>query len=266
MNYKDKVVIVTGGTKGIGKGCVQTFAEAGSKVVFCARNSSEGERLAKEVNQRGPGEASFITCDVSKPEQIESLVNETISRYGRLDCIINNAGWHPPHQPIDDFTPQDFIDLLQLNVVSVFAGCKYALPHLRKTQGNIINLGSLVGSMAQLYGSTYVATKGAIVSLTKALAIDEAEHGVRVNSVSPGNVYTPLWQEAIDAAPDPAQCRKDGDEAQLMGRMGTIEEVGKLCLFIASEATFTTGVDHVISGGAELGYGRKSRMSDPNVR
>jgi NAD(P)-dependent dehydrogenase (short-subunit alcohol dehydrogenase family) len=266
MNYRDKVVIITGGTKGIGKGCVQTFVSAGAKVVFCSRSQAEGEALAKEVNEQGPGEAFFISCDVSKPEQIEALVNQTIARYGRLDCMINNAGWHPPHHPIDDFTPQEFLDLLQLNVVSVFAGCKYALPHLRKTRGNIINLASLVGSMGQLYGSTYVATKGAITSLTKALAIDEAEHGVRINSVSPGNVYTPLWQEAIDAAPDPVECRKDGDEAQLMGRMGTIEEVGKLCLFIASEATFTTGVDHIISGGAELGYGRKTRVSDPNVR
>ena len=91
------------------------------------------------------------------------------------------------------------------------------------------------------------------------MAIDEAVHGVRVNSVSPGNIYTPLWQEAIDAAPDPNQCREEGDTAQVLGRMGTIEEAGRLCLFIASEATFTTGVDHIISGGAELGYGRKSR-------
>jgi NAD(P)-dependent dehydrogenase (short-subunit alcohol dehydrogenase family) len=130
---------------------------------------------------------------------------------------------------------------------------------LRKTKGNIINLSSLVGTMGQLYATTYVATKGAITAFTKALAIDEAKHDVRVNSVSPGNVYTPLWQEAIDAAPDPKQCRDDGEAAQLLGRMGTIEEVGKLCLFIASEATFTTGVDHIISGGAELAYGRKTR-------
>jgi NAD(P)-dependent dehydrogenase (short-subunit alcohol dehydrogenase family) len=112
--------------------------------------------------------------------------------------------------------------------------------------------------MGQRHAVTYVATKGAITGLTKALAIDEAPHGVRVNSVSPGNIYTPLWQEAIDAAPDPQQCRADGEGAQLLGRMGTIEEVGRLCLFIAADATFTTGVDHIISAGAELGYGRKS--------
>jgi NAD(P)-dependent dehydrogenase (short-subunit alcohol dehydrogenase family) len=259
MNYTDKVVIITGGSKGIGKGCVAAFVAAGSKVVFCARKPAEGEPLAAELNASGPGQARFVACDVAKTDQIGHLVEDTINEYGRLDCLINNAGWHPPHMPIDDFDIQDFRNLLDLNLVSIFAACKFALPHLRKTQGNIINLSSLVGTMGQLYATTYVATKGAITAFTKALAIDEAKYGVRVNSVSPGNIYTPLWQEAIDAAPDPAQCRKDGDEAQPLGRMGTIEEAGKLCLFIAAEATFTTGVDHIISGGAELGYGRKTR-------
>jgi NAD(P)-dependent dehydrogenase (short-subunit alcohol dehydrogenase family) len=261
MTYKDKVTIITGGSKGIGKGCVQAFVEAGAKVVFCARQPQEGEAVADEVNARGPGEARFVQCDVENTEELRRTIDDTANTFGRLDCLINNAGWHPPHQPIDDFSIQDFRDLLELNLVSIFAACKFALPHLRKTKGNIINLSSLVGSMGQLYATTYVATKGAITALTKALAIDEAEHGVRVNSISPGNIYTPLWQEAIDAAPDPAACKEAGEAAQLMGRMGTIEEVGKLCLFIASEATFTTGVDHIISGGAELSYGQKSRVS-----
>jgi NAD(P)-dependent dehydrogenase (short-subunit alcohol dehydrogenase family) len=259
MVYKGKVVIVTGGSQGIGEGCVRAFVGAGAKVVFCARHQQEGDTLAAEVTEDGPGEAQFIRCDVSKVEEIQHLIDETLARHDRLDCLINNAGWHPPHKAIDDFSIEEFRALLDLNVVSVFAACKFALPHLRRTQGNIINLSSLVGSIGQLHATTYVATKGAITAFTKALAIDEAEHGVRVNSVSAGNIYTPLWQEAIDAAPDPNQCRAEGEAAQLLGRMGTIEEVGKLCLFIASEATFTTGVDHIISGGAELGYARKSR-------
>jgi NAD(P)-dependent dehydrogenase (short-subunit alcohol dehydrogenase family) len=261
MNYKEKVAVVTGGSKGIGKGCVKVFVEAGAKVVFCARKPEEGEAIATEVNAHGPGEARFVPCDVTNTDELRQLIDETVRTYGRLDCLINNAGWHPAHKPIDDFSLQEFRDLLDLNVVSIFAACQFALPHLRKTKGNIINLSSLVGSMGQLHGTTYVATKGAVTALTKALAIDEAEHGVRVNSVSPGNVYTPLWQEAIDAAPNPAECKAAGEAAQLMGRMGTIEEVGRLCLFIAAEATFTTGVDHIISGGAELSYGRKSRVS-----
>jgi NAD(P)-dependent dehydrogenase (short-subunit alcohol dehydrogenase family) len=260
MNYTNKVVIVTGGTKGIGSGCVHAFVAAGATVVFCARHKPDEQELATIVNPSEPGHAHFVQCDVSSTEEIRHLIGSTVADHGRLDCLINNAGWHPPHYPIDAFSVQDFRELLNLNVVSIFTACKFALPHLRKTKGNIINMSSLVGSMGQLHASTYVATKGAITALTKALAIDEAEHGVRVNSVSPGNIYTPLWQEAIDAAPDSEKCRKEGEAAQLLGRMGTAEEVGKLCLFIASEATFTTGVDHIISGGAELGYGRKSRV------
>jgi len=262
MNYRDKVVIVTGGTKGIGRGCVEAFLGAGAKVIFCARHAKGVEEVTKRAEQ-GPGTVQFIPCDVSKIDQVEKLIATTIRQHGQLDCLINNAGWHPPHKPIDDFSIEEFRNLLDLNLVSMFAACKFALPPLRKTKGNIINLSSLVGAMGQLHATTYVATKGAITAFTKALAIDEAANGVRVNSVSPGNVYTPLWQEAIDAADDPKQCRAEGEAAQLLGRMGTIEEVGKLCLFIAAEATFTTGVDHIISGGAELGYGRKTRVQLP---
>ena len=261
MDYSKRVVIVTGGSKGIGRGCVEVFVEAGATVVFCARHSSEGQSLAAELTKNGPGRAQFVACDVSQPDQVTDLIDSTVSQFGQLDCLINNAGWHPPHKPIDDFIVEEFRELLDLNLISIFVACKAALPHLRKTKGNIINLSSLVGTMGQIHGTTYVATKGAISAFTKALAIDEAAYGVRVNSISPGNVYTPLWQEAIDAAADPEQCRKDGEEAQLLGRMGTIEEVGRLCLFIAAEATCTTGVDHIISGGAELGYGRKTRRN-----
>jgi NAD(P)-dependent dehydrogenase (short-subunit alcohol dehydrogenase family) len=259
VRYADKVVIVTGGTKGIGEGCVRVFVEAGSKVVFCARNEDAGRKLADELSALGPGRADFVRCDVSRVEEVERLVDWAVERHGRIDCLINNAGWHPPHQPIDAFSCQDLRDLFELNVVSMFAACRRALPHLRRTRGNIINMSSLVGSMGQLHATTYVATKGAITAFSKALAVDEAAHDVRVNSVSPGNIDTPLWQEAIDASPDPARTRADGQAAQLLGRMGTIEETGRLCLFIAAEATFTTGVDHVQSGGAELAYGRKTR-------
>jgi len=261
MKYEDKVVIITGGTKGIGEGCVRVFAEAGARVVFCARNQEEGDALSSELNALGNGETYFIRCDVSKTDDIQNLIDRAVEKYGRIDCLINNAGWHPPHKPIDDFSVEEFRDLLNLNLVSIFTACKLALPHLRRVNGNIINMSSLVGAIGQLHATTYVATKGGITAFTKALAIDEAKNGVRVNSVSAGNVYTPLWQQAIDASPNPEKTRTDGEDAQLLGRMGTIEEAGKLCLFIAAEATFTTGVDHILSGGAELGYGKKSRVS-----
>ncbi len=261
MNYEGKVTIVTGGSHGIGEGCVRVFAEAGSTVVFCSRGEKEGKALEHKVNAGGPGKALFLRCDVSKEAEVRALVDETAKRFGRIDCLINNAGWHPPHKPIDAFTAQELRDLLELNLVSMFVACQQALPHLRRTRGSIVNMSSLVGSMGQLHATTYVATKGAIIAFTKALAVDEAAHGVRVNCVSPGNIWTPLWKEAVDASADPNKTRADGDAAQLLGRMGTIEEAGRLCLFLAAGATFTTGVDHILSGGAELAYGRKSRVS-----
>jgi NAD(P)-dependent dehydrogenase (short-subunit alcohol dehydrogenase family) len=263
LRYADKVVIITGGTSGIGKGCAQEFVASGARVVVSSNDSDQGAAVTRALQAlaQGPGEASFVYCDVRRPDDVQALIESTVSRHGGLDCLINNAGWHPPHKAIDDFSIDEFRALIDLNLISVFAACKFALPHIRTTKGNIINMASLVAGIGQRHAATYVATKGAIVSLTKALAIDEAPHGVRVNSVSPGNIDTPLWQEAIDAAPDPHQCRAEGEAAQVMGRMGTSEEVGRLCLFIASEATFTTGVDHIVSGGAELGYGRKRSSS-----
>jgi NAD(P)-dependent dehydrogenase (short-subunit alcohol dehydrogenase family) len=262
LRYSDRVVIITGGSSGIGRGCASEFVKAGAKVVICSNDEEEGRTTAAALQATaravGAGDASFVYCDVRKTDDIENLINTTVSRYGRIECLINNAGWHPPHKPIDDFSVEDFRDLINLNLMSVFTACKFALRYLRQTKGSVINMASLVATMGQRHATTYVATKGAITAFTKALAIDEAPNGVRVNSVSPGNIYTPLWQEAIDASADPQQYRAEGEAAQVMGRMGTAEEVGRLCLFIAAEATFTTGVDHLISGGAELGYGRKS--------
>jgi NAD(P)-dependent dehydrogenase (short-subunit alcohol dehydrogenase family) len=257
MRYPNRVVIITGAARGIGAGCARAFVEAGAQVVVSDRREDEGVRTTAELNALGPGEAHFINTDVTKADEVERLIVATLERFGRLDCLVNNAGWHPPHLPIDAFSIQDFRDLIDLNVISVFAACKFALPHLRQTRGNIINIASLVASMGQHHATTYIATKGAVLSLTKALAIDEACHGVRVNSISPGNVWTPLWKEAVDGSADPAQTKADGEAAQVLGRMGTPEEVGRLCLFIAADATFTTGVDHLITGGAELSYGRK---------
>ena len=154
---------------------------------------------------------------------------------------------------------QDFRTLLDLNLVSIFAACKFALPHLRKMKGNIINISSLVGAMGQLHATTYVATKGAITAFTKALAIDEAEHEVRVNSVSPGNVYTPLWQEAIDASEDPARDARDGRRGAAVGADGDNRGGGAAVSVPGGRGDVHDGRRPRAVGGAELGYGRKTR-------
>jgi len=256
--YVGKCVVITGGSKGIGEGCSRAFFEAGSNVVICARGVKEGEALAAEFNGLGQdNKAIFVRADVSKVADLENLVNKSVEAFGRIDCLINNAGWHPPPKTIDEFSVEDMQDLFQLNFISYFAACKFALPHLRKVKGNIINMSSLTGYFGQAKAPTYCSTKGAITSFSKGLAIDEAANGVRVNIVSPGNIWTPLWKSWSDGEPDPDAAKEAGDRVQVMARKGTIIETGRLCLSIASELTFTTGVDHIQSGGAELGYGMK---------
>jgi NAD(P)-dependent dehydrogenase (short-subunit alcohol dehydrogenase family) len=250
----DKVVIITGGSKGIGEGCARVFVRAGAKVVICARGRELGEATAAELNAAGPGTCHFIPCDVTQPDEIRQLVEKTVELHGRLDCLINNAGWHPPHRTIDDFSIDEFKDLLELNLVSYFAACKYALPYLRETHGCIINMSSLAGAIGQEWATTYAATKGGISAFTKALAVDEARNEVRVNVVLPGAIATPLVESFMEA---PAQ-RDFIESWGWNGRVGTIEEVGEACLFLASAgAGFITGAELVISGGAELAYGIK---------
>ncbi|XP_069919213.1 17-beta-hydroxysteroid dehydrogenase 14 isoform X3 [Oryctolagus cuniculus] len=138
-----------------------------------------------------------------------------------------------------------------------------ALPHLRRSRGNIINISSLVGAVGQLQGVPYAATKGAVTALTKALALDESQYGVRVNCISPGNIWTPLWQELAALAPDPRAAIREGAMAQPLGRMGQPAEVGAAAVFLASEASFCTGLELFVTGGAELGYGCKAGPSTP---
>ncbi|XP_069598829.1 17-beta-hydroxysteroid dehydrogenase 14 isoform X4 [Ranitomeya imitator] len=195
-----------------------------------------------------------------QPSGFLKLIDETVKTFGKIDCLINNAGWHPPEQIIDNTSAQDFQDLLSLNLIGYFLTAKYALPHLRKTQGNIINVSSLVGIIGQKHAIPYVATKGAVTAMTKAMAVDESQYNVRVNSISPGNIWTPLWKELSSHSTDPDAMILGGKEAQLLGRMGTAEECASAALFLAAEGTFCTGIDILLTGGAELNYGSKTQQ------
>jgi NAD(P)-dependent dehydrogenase (short-subunit alcohol dehydrogenase family) len=236
-------------------------------VVICDIDQETGRALAAELNASGPGECHFEPCDVSQPAQLERVIEQTAARFGRLDCLINNAGQHPPHQPIDSFSIEAFKELLQLNLVSIFAACKYALPHLRETRGSIINLGSIVGAMGQWQATTYCASKGGVHGFTKALAIDEARHGVRVNAILPGNILTQSRLD-LEATMEYGQAFHDFVETwQWTGRSGTIAEAGNLCLFLASDAaSFVTGAEIPLTGGIELGQGPKVTVSEREVR
>lgn len=260
LRYCNKVVIVTGGSRGIGRGIVKVFVENGAKVVFCGLEVEAAQALEAELNKVGPGSCKYVSCDITKDADIQRMIEVTVEHYGQIDCLINNAGWHPPHKTIDDTTAEEFRSLLNLNLISYFLTSKYALPHLRERKGNIINISSLVASIGQKHAVPYVATKGAVIAMTKAMAVDESRYHVRVNSISPSNVMTPLWEELATATSDASRAFKDGANAQLIGRMGTEAEIGLAALFLATDATFCTGIDLLLSGGAELNYGLKSQV------
>ncbi len=257
LTYTDKVVVITGGTKGIGEGCARVFVDAGSHVFAIGRDANAGNTLAEELNGAGPGTYELVLGDVTKAAELQRVFDTAIERFGHLDCLINNAGYHPPHQTIDEFSNQEFQDVLQTNLVSYFTGCKFALPYLRKSRGSIINMSSLVGEMGQELATVYCATKGAITSLTKSLAIEEGRHEVRVNCIQPGNVYSDSmlqWVQTSEGRQHYEWIRSN----QHLGRVATNEEVGQLCLFLASDAArYLTGIAINFSAGAELGYGTK---------
>lgn len=256
MKLNSKVSIITGGAKGIGFGCAEAFCKHGGIVVIADRDEPAG----KDSVQRLRGivkDAEFVPCDVTLEADLARTVEHTLSRFGRLDCMVNNAGWHPPSMTIDQTSVQDFELLLRLNLTSTFMSCKLAVPHLRKTRGSIVNISSEAGIIGQAAAPSYVATKAAQIGLTKALALDLASDGVRVNAVCPAGVMTPLMQEWANTQYDAKEALAMVDKWHPLGRMATIQEIGEICAFLASEeAAFVTGQAICPDGGASLGYRR----------
>uniref|UniRef100_A0ABM5EI26 L-fucose dehydrogenase-like n=1 Tax=Pogona vitticeps TaxID=103695 RepID=A0ABM5EI26_9SAUR len=263
LRYAGKVVCVTGGTRGIGEAIVRVFVHEGAKVVFCAPECERerGEALQRELEESGcPGEARFVVCDVAIEDDIKNLVSVTINLYGCLDCLVNNAGIFPGFQNTDDVTGEGFRTVLNINAIGYFLAAKYALPHLRKTKGNIVNISSLIAHIGYRNAVAYVTSKGGVTAMTKAMALDESKCGVRVNCISAGNIWTPMWQSLANGTADPEATIQQGINEQPLGRMGTPEEIAQAVLFLACEATFCTGADLWITGGAELGMAPKSHQ------
>ena len=255
MRFKDRVVIVTGGSKGIGAGCARVFCEEGGLVAILARGVESGEALANELTDKGPGRAIFLPCDVADHRQLKDAIEATVREFGRLDCLINNAGAHPPATPLDETSVDDMEALMRVNYLSTFAGAKYALPHLRKTKGTIINMSSMTAILGQHLSTAYCATKAAQVGFTKALAIELGPAGIRVNAILPSNIDTPLMRDWAATLDDPASALDRVSQLQVFGRMGTSEEIGRIALFLATDdSSFLTGQAIEAEGGASLDY------------
>jgi NAD(P)-dependent dehydrogenase (short-subunit alcohol dehydrogenase family) len=256
MKLTERVAVITGGSKGIGLGCAQVMGRHGAKVVIAARGQTEGEKAVGELVAAGV-EALFVSTDVTQADQMQRLMDAALARFGRIDTLVNNAGWHPPAMSLAQTSLEDFEQLLRLNLTSTFLGCKLALPHLTQSRGSIINMSSEVALIGQAEAPAYVTTKAGQIGLTKALALDLASDGVRVNAVCPAGVMTPLMRDWAHTQYDPAAALAMVDSWHPLGRMATSDEIGEVCAFLASdEASFMTGQTICPDGGAALGYRR----------
>lgn len=255
MVFSNRTVIVTGGAKGIGAGCVKVFHAQGGNIGLFDRDQHAAEQLAAELNSQRENSVRFFRCDVSDFGHFEKCVDDVVEHFGQLDSIINNAGIHPPATSIDDYSLEQMQQLMNVNFMSTYAGAKFAMPHLRKTKGTIVNVSSMTAVLGQRLSTAYCATKGAQVSFTKALAIEAGEHGVRVNAVLPSNVDTPLMREWAQTLDDPQSALDRVASLQVFNRMATPEEIGRVCLFLATEqSSFLTGQAIEADGGAALDY------------
>ena len=254
MRLKEKVALITGAASGIGRATATLFGREGAKVMCADLNAEGAERVAQQIVGSGGGAAS-TQADVSQAADVERMVRQTVERWGRLDVLVNNAGiifLLPVTQ-----VPEDQWDrLMSVNLKGVYLGCKYAIPQMvGQGKGTIVNTASISGLRGFATFDTYGASKGGVVQLTKALAVEFARMNVRVNCVCPGIIDTGMLdQEVVMQGVDKAEFVAMAGQAHPMGRIGRPEEVAAAILFLASEdASFITGVALPVDGGLWAG-------------
>lgn len=253
MKLQDKVAIVTGSSKGIGEGIARVFSQEGAKVVVVCRTEEAGKKMADEL-RAAEGRAIFVQTDVKNSQSIQNMISTTIETFGKLDILVNNAGYHISKN-VEETSEEEWEFIINTNLRSTFLCSKYAIPYLRKTRGNIINISSMVGLVGQPNAGAYSSTKGGQIAMSKGMAIDFAPDGIRVNVICPGWIQTPLVEDWFSQQEDPEASRKYIFGQHPLGRIGTIEECGKAALFLASDdAAFVTGITLNIDGGVTLGY------------
>jgi NAD(P)-dependent dehydrogenase (short-subunit alcohol dehydrogenase family) len=249
MRLKDRVALITGGTSGIGEATALLFAAEGAKVAITGRSEARGAGVVERIRERG-GEAVFLQADVSVADDCRRAVNETVRAFGRLDVLFNNAGVFYPQTALE-CSEREWDEQMDVNLKGTFLMSKFALPAMiAQRKGVIVNNSSGWGIVGGDHAVAYCASKGGVVLMTKAMAIDHGAQGIRVNCICPGDVETPMlpldakmrglkWADYI------AGCAN-----RPLGRVGTVEEIAKAVLFLASDdASFMTGAALVVDGG-----------------
>jgi NAD(P)-dependent dehydrogenase (short-subunit alcohol dehydrogenase family) len=248
MRLEGKVALVTGGGSGIGRAVCARFAEEGAHVVVTSRTSEHVEAVAREA-----GADLAFPLDVADADSVAAGIQRVVERYGRIDVVSNNAGIDLPHGPrVVDTSDEEWERVMRVNVTGTFLVCRAAVPHM-PAGGSIVNMASINSFVSWGDDTPYTTSKGALLQFTRALALETAVDGIRVNCVCPGIIDTPLTDSFVDVADDPDALRREYEAASPFNRMGTAREVADCVLFLASdEASFVTGAALVVDGGTTI--------------
>lgn len=260
VNLSDKIAIVTGAARGIGKACAQRLLENGAKVVIADLREEEGRAAANELSQFGP--CAFISVNITSEDSIQQLIDQAVKQFGRIDILINNAGVNVTGNPddrtdIDKFTTANWHKLIEVNLTGTFL-CSRAVSRVMIEQkaGRIVNIGSTFGTVPARKQIAFVAAKAGVHNMTKAMALELAPHGITVNGVAPGSIpVIGALFTGKDAALSTLESRMLSHVP--MGRFGTVEEVADSVVFLVSEgSTYITGHILAVDGGWVCGYTR----------
>ena len=250
---EDKIVVLTGGASGIGRECAIAYAREGATVAILDRNHEQADATAREIGNQSVA----YGVDVSSGSATEGAISSVLGRFGRIDAVHNNAGIVGPSCPLHETTEEQWDDLQRTNLKSVYWTTKFAFQALVASKGAILNTASMVGLLGQQDHAAYVATKGGMIALTKAMAADYAKFPIRVNAVCPAGAWTPMLEQWAADQPNPEGIRKYLDGIHLLGYCPHGDVIADAAVFLlSSKARFITGCILPVSGGAELGYRR----------
>jgi meso-butanediol dehydrogenase / (S,S)-butanediol dehydrogenase / diacetyl reductase len=250
---QDKVIFITGAGQGIGQECARAYAAEGAHVAVADINLAAAEKAAAEL----PGNPLALACDVGDSGLVAEAIRAALDHYGRLDAVHNNAGISSPSRPLHRTTEEEWDALHRINLKSVYLTTCHAFEALKASRGNILNTASLVGLIGQADHAAYVSTKGGMIALTRAMALDYAPLGIRVNAICPAGVWTPLLRQWAQEQAGMAGIEQYLDHIHPLGYCPEGDVIADAAVFLLSDkARFITGCILPVSGGAELGYRR----------
>jgi NAD(P)-dependent dehydrogenase (short-subunit alcohol dehydrogenase family) len=251
MDFSGKVAVVTGGGSGIGRASALGFARNGARVVVVDRDEIAGRATAESINDE-KGDAIFVAADVSRASDVQGYVQAALDRFGSIDCFHNNAGIDGSNGPVFTIDEELFDHVIAVNVKGVYLGLRHVLPvMLRQKRGAVVNTASIGGLIAIPGMPAYIASKHAVIGLTKSAAGEVAHAGIRVNAICPGSIDTPMLRLTMERrGVSPAAAGQASKSSIPLGRLGTADEIANVALFLCSDlASFVTGSSYVADGG-----------------